>query len=130
MKSKTKIEKQTIRKTNPELVQTIISAKKSKEWLKVADILSGSRRNRLDLNIEKIGAETKAGDIVVFSMIFNKWTDNLLNLLISNKSVLYSMSQRILLFCSTKLKVTSNLLTTCDDLYWLTSKLFNTGILL
>ena len=65
MKSKTKIEKQTKRKTNPELVQTILFAKKSKEWLKIANVLSGSRRNRIDINIEKIDDQTKAGDIVV-----------------------------------------------------------------
>ena len=65
MKSKTKIEKQTKRKTNPELVQTILFAKKSKEWLGIANILSGSRRNRIDINIEKINEESKAGDIIV-----------------------------------------------------------------
>ena len=65
MKTKTKIEKQTKRKTNPELVQTILLAKKSKEWLAIANVLSGSRRNRIDINLEKIDEETKAGDTVV-----------------------------------------------------------------
>ena len=65
MKTKTKIEKQTKRKTNPELVQTILLAKKSKEWLAIANVLSGSRRNRIDINLEKIDEETKPGDTVV-----------------------------------------------------------------
>ncbi len=65
MKTKTKIEKQTKRKTNPELVQTILFAKKSKEWYGIAEILSGSRRNRIDINLEKINSQTKAGDIVI-----------------------------------------------------------------
>jgi len=65
MKTKTKIEKQTKRKTNPELVQTIIFAKKYKEWLAIANILSGSRRNRIDINLEKIDEQTTAGDTIV-----------------------------------------------------------------
>ena len=56
MKSKTKIEKQTKKKRNPELVETILAAKKTGKsgWMKVASILSGSRRNRPSLNWKEI----------------------------------------------------------------------------
>src|SRR3989344_5306582 len=62
MKSKTKIEKQIIRKTNTELVKTIISAKKNDNWLKVAEILSSPRRKKVNINIEKINKFDKDGE--------------------------------------------------------------------
>ena len=62
MKSKTKIEKQIIRKTNTELVKTIISAKKNDNWLKVAEILSSPRRKKVNINIEKINKLAKDGE--------------------------------------------------------------------
>jgi large subunit ribosomal protein L18e len=64
-KSKTLIEKQLEKKTNPELVKTIIEAKKKKNWLQVAAILSGPRAKRLSMNIDKINDEAKEGEIVV-----------------------------------------------------------------
>jgi large subunit ribosomal protein L18e len=65
VKSKTKIEKQTQKKLNPELVETIRLAKKNKEWLEIASILSGSRRNRIEVNLDRINKEAKAGEIIV-----------------------------------------------------------------
>jgi len=65
IKSKTKIEKQTGRKTNKELVKTIIAAKKNKEWLKVAEILSGPRRKRININLKEINKNVKEGEIIV-----------------------------------------------------------------
>jgi len=65
MKSKTKIEKQIKRKNNPELVKTIIIAKKNDGWLEVASILSGPRKKRMNVNLEKIDKETKNGETVV-----------------------------------------------------------------
>ena len=53
-KSKTLIEKQTKKKTNPELVETIIKAKKHKNWFKVAEALSTPKRKRISLNLDKI----------------------------------------------------------------------------
>jgi len=53
------------RKTNPELVRSIIKAKKNKEWLEVASILSGPRRKKISINLDKIDKETKEGDTVV-----------------------------------------------------------------
>ncbi len=53
MKTKTKIEKQLKRKINPELVETIIAAKKHKGWLEVSSILSSPKRKKININLEK-----------------------------------------------------------------------------
>ena len=63
MKSKTKISKQLERKTNPELSETILLAKKSSAWLEVASLLSGPRKNRANLNLNEI--EKKAGNFKI-----------------------------------------------------------------
>lgn len=54
MKSKTKIEKQTKKKTNPELVETLRLLKKHKAWLGVAAILSTTRKNHVAVNLDNI----------------------------------------------------------------------------
>lgn len=65
MKSKTTIERQLQKKTNSELVKTVISAKKNKGWFKIAEILSGPRRKRTEINLKEIDKESKEGDIIV-----------------------------------------------------------------
>ena len=65
MKTKTKIEKQTHRKRNSELVETTRAAKKKEKWLEVAGILSGPRRKRPSLNLTEINKSSTAGDTVV-----------------------------------------------------------------
>jgi len=65
MKTKSKIEKQLQRKTNSKLVETIIACKKNKSWLKVAEVLSGPRKNRTNLNLEELGKKIKDEKIVV-----------------------------------------------------------------
>lgn len=65
MKSKTKIEKQTKRKTSKELIQSIINAKKSKGWLEVAGIISSPKRKRINANLEKIDKESKEGETIL-----------------------------------------------------------------
>ena len=65
MKSKTLIEKQMQKKVNPELVKTIIAAKKNENWLEVARILSKPRKNKLNINLEKINKEAKEDEIIV-----------------------------------------------------------------
>jgi len=65
MKSKTKIDKQLKRKRNPELAETIIKAKKHKNWLEIASKLASPRRRKVSINLEKIEKETKEGDTVV-----------------------------------------------------------------
>ena len=63
MKSKTKIESQLKKKTNPVLVETVIAAKKNPLWVEVASILTGSRRNRKDFNLTDV--EKASGDTIV-----------------------------------------------------------------
>lgn len=65
MKTRTKIEKQLKKKINPELVHTIIAAKKHKNWLEVASILSGSKRKKINVNLERINKETKEGEKIL-----------------------------------------------------------------
>lgn len=65
MKSKTLIEKQLERKTNSEVIETTIAAKKAKGWLGVASLISAPRSNHSNVNVSKINNEAKAGDIVV-----------------------------------------------------------------
>lgn len=65
MKSNTKINEQTKKKTNPELVGAIIAAKKNESWKRVAEILSSPRKNKREENLTKINAEAKEGDIIV-----------------------------------------------------------------
>lgn len=67
MKSNTKIEKQLKRKTNPELVKTIIAAKKNKAWKEVAKILSGSREKRKNVNLGEINKEIKEGEKIIIA---------------------------------------------------------------
>ena len=65
MKTSTKIEEQTKRKTNLRLVRTIRLAKKNKEWKSIADILSGSRKRWKNINLDLIEKKSKEGDIVI-----------------------------------------------------------------
>lgn len=58
-KSKTKISKQLEKKTNPELAETILLAKKNSAWLEIAGILSGPRRKRVNLNLNEINSKEK-----------------------------------------------------------------------
>lgn len=63
IKSKTKIEKQLRRKTNPELVETIILAKKNPLWIEVAQILTMPKRKIKDVNLSDI--QNSEGKIIV-----------------------------------------------------------------
>lgn len=65
MKTNTKIEKQLKRKTNTELVETIIASKKNIKWRKIAEVFSGSRKNRKNMNLEDLEKEAKQGEIIV-----------------------------------------------------------------
>lgn len=65
VKSKTKIEKQTKKKTNSELVETILLAKKNEAWLGIASILSAPARKRISLNLDEISKKSKDGETVV-----------------------------------------------------------------
>lgn len=65
VKSKVKIEKQIGKKTNKDLVDTVIFAKKNKEWLRVAEILSEPKRVRKSFNIGEINNKMDSEKIVV-----------------------------------------------------------------
>jgi large subunit ribosomal protein L18e len=65
MISKTKIEKKLKRKTNTELVQSIIISKKNKGWLRTAQMISTPRRKRLSVNLEEINQVAKDGEIII-----------------------------------------------------------------
>ncbi len=64
-KSKTKIGKQIEKKTDVELVETVINAKKTNGWKKIADILSGPRKNFSNFNLDEISHEGKEEIIVI-----------------------------------------------------------------
>lgn len=65
MKSKTQIETQLKRKTNSDLVKTIIEAKKKDKWMEIARILSSPRIKKISINLDKINEEIKEGDIII-----------------------------------------------------------------
>lgn len=65
MKSKILIEKQTKRKNDKELVETIIAAKKNKNWFKIAEILSAPRRKRTNVNLNEIDKNIEEKNLIV-----------------------------------------------------------------
>jgi large subunit ribosomal protein L18e len=67
MKSKTLIEKQLKKKNSPELVETVVQAKKTGEefWIKIAGTLCSSSRKRTRINLEKINREIKEGEKIL-----------------------------------------------------------------
>jgi len=65
MISKTKISKRMKRKTHSEIVETVNAAKKNKEWNKIAQLISGSRRKYSSVNLKEIEKQTKEGDTVL-----------------------------------------------------------------
>lgn len=65
MKTKTKIGKQLGKKSNSEVVETILAAKKKEKWLRVAGILSGPRKKFASQNLEDIEKASKEKEIIV-----------------------------------------------------------------
>ena len=53
------------RKNNPELVKTIIEAKKKEKWLNVAGLLSSPKLNRINVNLNKINENAKEGETII-----------------------------------------------------------------
>ena len=62
---KTKIEKKLRRKTNPELVETIIACKKHPKWLSVAHLVSMPARKQVALNLRDINTQAKDSQTIV-----------------------------------------------------------------
>ncbi len=65
MISKTKISKRIRRKTDPVIEETIILAKKNKCWMKIAQIISGSKRGYAAVNLKEIDENSSEGDTLV-----------------------------------------------------------------
>ena len=65
MKTKTTIEKQLRKKTNPELVETIIACKKHKNWLSLAGLLSTPRKRHSRINLRRLNKIAKEGETLV-----------------------------------------------------------------
>ena len=64
-KSNTKINEQLRKKRNPELVETVILAKKNAAWKRVSEILSSPRKNRIEKNLNEINEGAKEGETVI-----------------------------------------------------------------
>lgn len=64
MKSKTKVNQQGRRKRNPELVDTIINAKKNKNWFRISEVLSSPRKNKVEINLGVISKEAGESKVV------------------------------------------------------------------
>jgi large subunit ribosomal protein L18e len=64
MKSKTKIRNQLRRKGRKELVTTLFNSKND-FWVGLAGILSGPRRIKIVMNLEKIDKESKEGETIL-----------------------------------------------------------------
>ena len=65
MISKTRIKKRLKRKVDKYIVETVNAAKKNKEWNKLAQIISSSRKKYSSVNLKEIEKETKEGDTVI-----------------------------------------------------------------
>jgi len=65
MKTKSKIEEQLRKKNNPDLVNTILEAKKKEKWLEIAAILSSPRINKINVSIDKLNREAKEGETII-----------------------------------------------------------------
>ncbi len=65
MKSKTLIDKQAKRKYNPDLVETILKAKKHEKWQRVAGLLSLPRKLKIEKNLDEIDKESKEADTII-----------------------------------------------------------------
>lgn len=65
MISNTSISKRISRKKDNYLVDTIFEAKKSKNWNRVAQLVSGSRRKYVNVNLGRIEKESKDGEILI-----------------------------------------------------------------
>ena len=65
MLSKTKVKFRSQKKTNPSVKETIRLALKYENWKKVAEVLSGPKRNYASLNLGDIDKLAKAGDTIV-----------------------------------------------------------------
>lgn len=64
-KSKTLIEKQSQKKSDSELTETLVQAKKNEAWKKVAEVLSGPSRKRPNMNLGELSEKAEEGKTLV-----------------------------------------------------------------
>lgn len=65
MASKTKIFNRAKKKTNPDVLEAIILARKNEKWIKVASILSGPTKKFSSVNLSDLEKQAKTGDTIV-----------------------------------------------------------------
>ena len=65
MSIKIRIEKKLKRKTNPELVASIIMTKKKQAWNKVSHLLSRPARKMISVNLDQLDKNSEEGDNIV-----------------------------------------------------------------
>ena len=63
--SKTKIGNRIHRKMDPMIVNTILAAKKHKEWMHIAQVISSSRRRYSAINLKRLDTLSNDGDIII-----------------------------------------------------------------
>jgi len=65
MISKSKLKIRAERKTNPEVAETVLAAKKLAAWNGIGKMVSGSTRRYSSVNLSDIDKQTSAGDTVI-----------------------------------------------------------------
>ncbi len=63
--SRTKIGNRIKRKSDSDIVDTILEAKKNKGWMEIAQIISGSTRKYPSVNLKDINKKSADGDTIV-----------------------------------------------------------------
>lgn len=63
--SKTSIGRRIPRKTDEYIAETALAAKNQKAWMKIAQLVSGSRKKYSAVNLDRINAESENGDILI-----------------------------------------------------------------
>ncbi|MFA6023117.1 MAG: 50S ribosomal protein L18e [Candidatus Pacearchaeota archaeon] len=63
--NKTKIERKLKKKSNPEIVETIITGKKNEKWLEVANLVSMPKRKMGSINLSDIEKQSKDNETII-----------------------------------------------------------------
>ena len=63
--NKTLVKEHRRRKTNPQIVETILSASKQAKWLPIAKKIGGAARKYSSVNLKEIDKNTSTGDTVI-----------------------------------------------------------------
>lgn len=63
--NRTKIERKLRKKSNPEIVETIITGKKNDKWLEVANLVSMPKRKQDSVNLGDIEKQSKDNETII-----------------------------------------------------------------